>query len=291
MSTTHKLALGTAQFGLNYGISNNNGQINEHEVARILELALENKITTLDTAIAYGNSESILGQHDLHAFQIISKLGEFSTTENIYEWAHNALNGTLSRLKQQKIKGLLLHRPHQLLESDGTAIYSALRKFKEEGFIEKIGISVYGPTEALEILAHFDFDIIQIPFNIFDQRILRPPFLQHAKKRNVEIHIRSIFLQGLLLFEQHELPQKFHRWENIWQDFQEWLSNEGISPLEACVRSAFSISEIDKIIVGIANSEQLKQLVNAAQKPSLQIPSHLSSNDVYLINPINWSKI
>ena len=287
---THKLALGTAQFGLDYGVSNNNGQVDKLEVTRILKLAIESKILMLDTAIAYGNSESILGQHDLHAFQIISKLGEYPAPGNIHKWAYDSLTGTLNRLKQKRIRGLLLHRPHQLLERDGAALYSTLQKLKGEGLIEKIGISVYGPTEAIELLKHFDLDIIQIPFNIFDQRILQSGFLQNTKKRNVEIHTRSVFLQGLLLLGKNEFPQQFHPWRNIWHNFQEWLSNEKISSLEACVRSALSINEIDKIIVGVASSRQLKQLIDTAQKPSLPIPSHLSSNDVFLINPTNWSK-
>lgn len=291
LAHSHKLALGTAQFGLKYGLANMADKVPSDMVAQLLKIASACDITMLDTAIAYGVSEQVLGRYNLTKFEIVSKLPAVpSDCSNVEEWVLEQTIASLKRLKTDKLNDLLLHRPAQLLGTNGEKIYKSILKLKEQGMVEQIGVSVYGPDELSELIKRFDFDVIQAPMNIFDRRMEHTGMLKYLKKTGVTIHIRSAFLQGLLLMPNDKIPVYFAPWAPLIKQYHQWLNQQSLSPLQACLSYLNQHSEIDKIIVGVDNIWQLKQIIAAINTPSIDIPDFLQSVDEGLINPSRWQR-
>jgi aryl-alcohol dehydrogenase-like predicted oxidoreductase len=287
-----KLALGTVQFGLNYGVSNAVGVVSQVEASDILADARSHGIDTLDTAAAYGESESVLGASNIEGWQVVSKLPpEIQGDLSVADWAVASVNGSLARLRQSKLYGILLHRPSQLLGVGGDGLYRALQQLKLEGVVSKIGVSIYDPEELNTLCQYFDFDLVQAPFSVFDRRLVRSGWMTRLAASGVELHVRSIFLQGLLLMKGEERPLKFNRWAKLWCDWHAWLAESDISATEACIRYALSQQEIGKVVVGVQSRGQLAEIVNAASRGALEIPLHLSTDAEALLNPACWSTL
>jgi aryl-alcohol dehydrogenase-like predicted oxidoreductase len=284
-----KLSLGTAQFGLSYGIANSIGQVNLNEVKAILEYALVNGISSLDTAVAYGNSEMMLGDAGVDGWNVISKLPEMPTALS-YGRLKTEVQASFRRLKLTEIHGILLHRPGQLLEPNGQKLYDLLQRLKQEGLVKKIGISIYDVQELAQYDSIGHFDIVQMPFNLLDKRPIEAGIFKKLSDQGTEIHVRSIFLQGVLLMTANQRPKKFDRWDSIWQTYDNWLIRENISRLEACLSYVMQTPFIDKIIVGVDSLKQLVDIVNVSTK-SLLPPDELFTNDVMLLNPGNWNQL
>lgn len=287
-----KLAIGGAQFGLSYGIANNTGQVDQVEAKKILEFAASQGIDTIDTAIAYGNSEMCLGAIGLHNYKVITKLPPLpEVCEDVSTWAYENITGSISRLGCNYIYGLMLHHPDDLLGASGRHLYEAIKGIKNDGLVKKIGASIYSPTELDAILSKFDLDIIQAPFNLVDHRLLMTGWLDRLKKYDIEIHTRSSFLQGLLLMPREKIPKQFSRWNSLWDYWSDWLQERNIMPAKVCIDFVQSFEQIDRIIVGVDNLAQLNQLVALSIEPlSLDFPIMIS-NDENLINPVNWSRL
>ena len=276
-----KIALGTVQWGLNYGISNKNGIPSNDEIKSILTFAIESGIDLLDTASTYGNAENRIGNHSSKKFRIVTKLGSIITGSSIKE----EVEKSLKNLKIKKIYGCLFHNANELL--DNRSMWKDIQAQKKEGLIKKIGYSLYHPKE-LEKLLQLNYlpDLIQIPFNIIDRSF--EPYFRQLKEMNIEIHARSIFLQGLLLNFQMMSQNKFSKWNPIWNFYQEWLKNNNLSPLEACIRHVLSYKEIKNFIIGVEQLSQLKQIIVASKKSAIKAPKKLISYDQKLINPLSW---
>ena len=286
---SQKLALGTAQFGLAYGLANETGKVPSDTIEQLLKVASEFNITMLDTAIAYGDSEQVLGVHNLAKFEITSKLPAVPPScLNVEEWIVEQTVSSLKRLRTGKLNDLLLHRSDQLLESNGEKIYKSMLRLKEQGTVDKIGVSIYGPDELSELIKRFDFDVIQAPMNILDRRMENTGMLKQLKKIGVAIHIRSAFLQGLLLMPSEKIPVYFTPWASLIKQYHHWLNQQGISPLQACLSYLNQYSDIDKIIVGVDSIWQLQQIAAAMDTPITDIPDCLKSVDEGLINPSRW---
>jgi len=284
-----RLALGTVQFGLPYGISNTSGKVSNNEVRTILEHAWVSGIGTLDTAVLYGDSEQILGECGVDQWQVISKLPAIpDTCDDVESWTQEVVTHSLERLKIDNLYGLLLHRPQQLLEHQGHVLYRALIRLKKLGLVKKIGISIYNPSE-LEILQpQFQLDLVQAPFNVLDRRLLNSGWLTRLHQAGIEVHVRSIFLQGLLLMEEDKRPEKFFRWHPLWNQWYHWLKEEKLTPVEACLGFVLSYPEIDRIVFGVESVKQLEEILFAAEKMVPMPPATLMTEDVDLINPSKW---
>lgn len=284
-----KLSIGTAQLGSRYGISNIQGKTSDKEAGRILRFAEQVGIETLDTAVAYGESEDVLGRLSVEKWNVISKLPvvPFDCVD-VKNWGINQVSNSLSRLRVSSLYGLLLHRPSQLLDTNGDKIYQLLQVLKKDGFVKKIGISIYNTSELDVLVKNYEFDIIQAPFNVFDNRLLKSGWLAKLASLNVELHARSIFLQGLLLMPLNNRPARFLRWQDRWLMWDEWLRENNLSPLQACINHVLSIKEIKNIVVGIENLNQLKEVVNSLNDKAPEIPQELYVNDDDLLNPSKW---
>lgn len=289
---TQRLALGTAQFGLNYGIANQAGQVLVCDAATILDCAAAAGLDTLDTAIAYGDSEERLGQIGVNQWQIMSKLPQLpDRSQDVSAWVRSSVMGSLERLKVSCLGGLLLHHPADLLGSQGDALYAAMAELKSIGVVKKIGISIYQPDELDTLLGRMSFDVVQAPFNILDRRLIDSGWLSRLYALGVELHVRSVFMQGLLLMQGSQRPDKFQRWQPLWDEWEHWLSVHQLTPLEACLRYALSFNEIRRVIVGVDTIGQLKEIMTDASGNLPPVPVGLRSTDVALLNPSNWHQL
>lgn len=285
---TNRLAIGTVQFGGRYGVANNSGQVCFEEVKLLIESAKQNGIDTLDTAISYGESENVLGGIGVSDWRVVSKLPSLPDCCNIHDWVEKSVNDSLNRLKVHKLHALLLHRPVELLGKNGKELYRALCLLKKKGMTDKIGISIYDITELDAIFSSFKIDLVQAPFNILDRSLVTSGWLSTLKKNKVEVHARSIFLQGLLLMERTARPKYFNRWQFLWDKWHKWLNDEKIMPLQVCLNFALSYPEIDRLVVGVDKLIQLNEIINSVSKLDNITPKDIVSTDIELINPSKW---
>ena len=286
-----KLALGTAQFGLDYGVSNSFGQVKLLEVKSILEEAKKYNIDTLDTAILYGNSESILGEIGVDQFNVVTKLPPIpKDTSDIDLWVNNQVKSSLKKMHIDGVSGLLLHKSSDLLEASKMQLFDSLCKLKDDGIVNKIGVSIYNPDELDAIESHgIKIDIIQAPFNILDRRLESSGWLHKLNLAGIEVHTRSVFLQGLLLQKKEQRNPYFNKWNNYFKIFDEWVKDTRQTPLGASLNFSNSYKSINKVIVGVQNKSQLTEiLASISQDSQFSVPSELEIDDLMLINPSNW---
>lgn len=291
MTAKNRLAIGAVQFGLPYGVANQSGQVDKDEAALILSYARKAGLDTVDTAIVYGESEQRLGEIGIEQWQIITKLPPMpENLKNVSTWVDESVSASMSRLQISKLRGLLLHDSQQLLGSQGQALYNALLKLKELGKVEKIGISIYSPDELDALLPHFKLDLVQAPFNIIDRRLSESGWLKRLHMYGVEIHVRSVFLQGLLLLENNKYPKYFSRWNTLWAHWHSWLDEQSISALQACLSFVNSHPEISRVIVGVDSLKQLQGILDNIDDTQIIPPKTLQSDDIELINPSRWNE-
>jgi aryl-alcohol dehydrogenase-like predicted oxidoreductase len=286
----NRLCLGTVQFGITYGVANQFGQVPLSEVRAMLQFAKANCVDTLDTASAYGVSEERLGEIGINSFKVVTKLPDMPEgCESIGGWVLEQVHASLARLGLNEVYGLLLHRPENLLRSRGPELYKALQDLKVSGLVQKIGISIYSPSELDTLTSNYRFDLVQAPFNLIDRSLHSSGWLYRLKDLGVEVHTRSTFLQGLLLMAQTEIPHKFSSWSNLWQTWHTWLSKNDVSALNASLSFALSFPEVDRIVVGADSLAQLSEILKCSKLPSnIDLPN-LQNADLKLINPTNWN--
>lgn len=287
-----KLALGTVQFGLDYGVANTAGRVSFGEAREILRIAHQSGIDTLDTAIAYGDSESVLGRLGVDSWKVITKLPAVpDDCVNIEQWVRAQIHASMRRLNSSQLYGVLLHRPEQLLGRMGSEIYRALQQLKYNGVTSKIGLSIYNHQGLETILSRYSIDLVQAPINILDRRLIETGWADKLKQIGVELHARSAFLQGLLLMPATARPAKFNYWDDIWHEWERWLSIENLTPLEACLRYFNNCDCIDKVVVGVDSLNHVNQIMTAADGDLSSLPDFNALQDDRLINPEGWSKL
>lgn len=294
-----KLVLGTAQVGFSYGIANKRGKPSKLEAYKIMQTAVEYNIDCFDTAYSYGTSEEIIGdflqRYKFDHVKIITKLpaltGDYSK-EKIYDLFFTSLH----RLKQKSIFCYMVHSVADILNDSSCFITRAFRKLKRDGLIRKIGVSVYEKEEIKSILDNFDFDVIQLPFSIFDQRLLKDSILEKLKKKGKEIYARSVFLQGLLFLDKDNLSGKLKKFLVYRNKFERLAERIGLSKEEMALLFVYSKDDIDKIIVGVDNVVQLKRNINILNKLEyFKIISsainfeEFSISDSFFIDPRKWN--
>jgi aryl-alcohol dehydrogenase-like predicted oxidoreductase len=286
-----KIALGTVQFGIDYGVNSVDGQVKPEEVKKILSYARSKKIDLLDTAPAYGNSEKILGKMNISNFKVVTKTRHFDSLEinnNDVKLLNNDFHHSLKDLKQDSVYGVLVHNADDLLKPGAKKLFDQLQELKKSKKIVKIGVSVYNHRQLQSILDSFDIDLVQLPLNILDRRMIDNGMLATLLNKGIEVHARSVFLQGLLLMSEKNRPNKFNRWCGLWKIWHEWLNDNQMSALEATINHTTSMPEIAKVLVGVDTTDQLKEIVTASSRVLPDIPPEMFTSDVDLLNPSNW---
>jgi glutamate-1-semialdehyde 2,1-aminomutase len=286
-----RFALGTAQFGLHYGVANGFGPVTREDASAIIALARASGFIALDTAIAYGNSEQRLGEIGVQEWQVISKLPPLpGSVRDVEPWVRNAVLGSLRRLRIPKLHGLMLHRSLQLLGPRGAALHQALMALKEDRKVDKIGVSICSPEELDALWPRFPIELVQAPFNIVDRRLVTSGWLKRLHEAGTEVQIRSVFLQGLLLMPADKRPEAFHRWQPLWAEWHRWLDTEKLTSVQACLGYVLSQPEIDHVVLGVDNLPQLREILASAHKRVIVPPKTLMSTDQNLINPTLWER-
>ena len=284
----NRIVLGGAQLGLPYGILNGGETLSREEVARILDMAVDHGIDSIDTAIAYGQSESIIGETSQNRFNIISKLPPLPVDiSNVSEWVHSQVQGSLSRLKCTSLDALLLHRPQDLTGAQGVELYAAIKSLMAEKMIDRFGVSIYSPDDLEGIIGTFDIHVVQAPLNVFDRRILG--VTDQLSALNIEVHVRSIFLQGVLIASPQDRPQRFEPWSEHFALFDEWVRSSGVSAMACCMGFALQQSGIAKLVIGTTSAESLDEIMNSIPNSVLEVPTHLQSSVEQLIDPRIWN--
>jgi len=284
----NRIVLGGAQLGLPYGILNGGETLSREEVARILDTAFGHGIDSIDTAIAYGQSESIIGETAQNRFKVISKLPPIpSSVSNVSEWVHTQVDASLSRLKCTSLDALLLHRPQDLTGIHGAELYDAISCLKIEKIIHRFGVSIYEPDELANIIEKFEIDIVQAPFNVFDRRILG--VINQLAALNIELHVRSVFLQGVLIAGPAGRPQRFESWSEHFALFDEWVRSTGMSAMSCCLGFALQQPGVAKLVIGATSAESLAEIIASVPSAHVDVPAHLRSSIEKLIDPRVWS--
>ena len=278
MSGIDKLVLGTVQFGCQYGI-NSAGRPSKEMVSQILKEAYDAGIRKLDTSSAYGDSEQVLGEcapKDAE-FEIVSKFPKGIGPIN------EAIEGSLSRLGAKKLYGYLLH--HFELYKENNALWDEFRRLKDEGKVSKIGFSLYTPEE-LELLIKnkVEFDLLQIPHNIFDRKF--DPYLKNLAEAGVEIHVRSTFLQGLFFKDRETLPEKMQPLKKYLLALDEYSKAQGLSISELALNYNIQNPYIAGVLIGVDNVEQLRTNINSVSDKVVNLDIVVKEQE--LLNPVNW---
>lgn len=293
-----KLALGTVQFGLNYGISNKEGKTPFEEVVKIMKYAESVGIEILDTAAAYGESEKVIGEATKNnkKFKIITKIPPFQSdkiSDKEVQQLETIIQNSLNKLKRDKVYGIMFHNVNDLFKENGKRLYYKLVELKSMNLVEKIGFSVYDGKEIDRLCELFPFDIIQLPINVLDQRLLKSSHLAKLKEVGVEVYARSIFLQGLLLMDLENVPKYFEPIIPLLREYHEMLHKNDMTLLDGAIDFAKNISEIDYLVVGVNNLEQLIEIKKSfeCERKIVIDYTRYACFDTNFIDPRKWKKV
>lgn len=296
-----KLALGTVQFGLDYGISNRTGRVSVSDAAEILAEAAARGITLLDTAPAYGSSEAILGDltADTGAFDIVSKTPVFGGAEidnGARDLLKRSLDQTLAYFGGRPLYGMLVHHGTDTLKVGGEKILHLLADYRSEGQIERIGISVDRVEELDDLLGNFDFDIVQVPLNIFNQKLITGGYIDRLQARDVEIHARSLFLQGLVFMSPEDLPRSLRSAADPLRRLQAMSDDTGIDICTLAISYVTNQTGVSYGIVGVTTKTELIE-IDRAWRRSRTAPhilgldlTQLAITDAIVTTPSRWNE-
>jgi aryl-alcohol dehydrogenase-like predicted oxidoreductase len=283
-----RLVIGSAQIGMNYGLFNNK-KISHKEFKRIETLVIKSKINFVDTATSYGDSENIIGNSKLKNLNIITKIKlPNKKIINVRNWLFKEISKSLSKLKVKKIYGVLIHNYKDILGKNGKNYLLSLQELKRKKIIKKIGISVYDSIELKKFWKFWKPDIVQVPFNIFDNRILDSGWLNILKKSKVKVFARSIFLQGLLINDDNCIKIN-KKYKILLNKYKNWCLRNNISPIHGCIHFVKQFKKFDYLVVGFNNYNQLKEIIDSFKRKQVIIPKKFSTNIINLIDPRKWN--
>jgi aryl-alcohol dehydrogenase-like predicted oxidoreductase len=270
MTALARLGLGTVQFGLDYGVSNRIGRPDEREIAAILARAAAAGVGVIDTAPAYGEAEVLAGRHlpSGHQLRIVTKSP--ALTGATIEARHgqqvlDSLAASLDRLKVGAVHGFLVHHSDDLARTGWQHLVDAMREARARGWTSRIGASVYNSDQLALVESRFRPEIVQLPLSVLDRRPIASGMLARLKAAGVEIHARSVFLQGLLLMKPDELPEFFAPLRQTIGRLRETWTQRGLSALGGCLAFALQQPEVDAVIVGVNRLSEFEQIETAVR--------------------------
>lgn len=288
------MILGTAQLGMDYGVNNHNGQPSTQECFGILDAAKEGGINMLDTAEGYGASEKIIGDYlnkNPHAFDICTKLSV--ELENSISAVQENVKERLSALRTEQLSCCYLHRFEQ---SKNPKIIEGLVSAKEENLIERIGISIYEPSELEYISSGLSktVDVVQIPINILSFAAWKEA-MDDALSNGLILYARSVFLQGLFFMDPHSKIVSKLGASNLIHEIRKRASLLNISLAQYCYEFISSLPQIADVIVGCESKQQLQENLGYAIPPSQNFEPErefalheFSAIPTSITNPSKW---
>jgi aryl-alcohol dehydrogenase-like predicted oxidoreductase len=277
----NKLGLGTVQFGQAYGVSNTRGQVPAKEVDEIVAKAGKAGIALLDTAASYGAAEKVLASLDTRPFRVVTK------TLALKHGLDAVVAGVRQSARMLYIDTLLVHQAADLNGPAGDEFWQVLRRLQDEGLFRRLGISAYVSDDPVALAARFRPDVMQLPFSLLDQRLLADGTLARLADMGVEIHARSVFLQGLLFLER--LPEKLQHAAPYFKTMRQRIRDAGTTPLSAALGFVLSRPEVSYGLVGVTNLTSLDEIIAACshELPDLDWPS-LALDDEVALTPTLW---
>lgn len=293
--TTSRLGLGTVQFGQDYGISNTSGQTTREEARVVLDLAGRAGVPLLDTAAHYGASETVLGgllPTLEHAFRIVTKvpsLAQFSGQAKVDAFV-SSVEQSFLRLGVPRLHGLLLHDAGDLMGEEARDILSYTSELKQHGSLARFGISAYVEADVDAVLEQTPIELLQVPLNVFDQRLVHSGALSRFSALGLEVHIRSAFLQGVVFMQPESLPAHLIPLAPQLRSFHAACDEAGISPACGALGYVLTQPSVAAVLMGVNTSSQLQELLQcAAQAEQLALPwASFAANDTTSIDPRRW---
>lgn len=289
MSGLQKTILGTVQLGLNYGINNRVGRPSLEVSHSILQYCLDSGITNLDTANAYGESLQVIGQFaGKNNFKIHSKFVLSSDKS-----ASGGLEKSLATLKLDSIEGFSFHLFDDLISVEK----KELIELKENGKVKKLGVSLYSVEQFEKALDYSYIDLIQLPFNLLDSSAEKINLCKRAKDLGKEIHVRSIFLQGLFSMNSNTIPMKFDKVKDALQCLETFCKEGDWSLLQLALAYPYQFDFIDGVVIGMETLDQAKEnisLIQNQRKIDAKLLKKIQSikvDDVTMLNPSNWGRL
>lgn len=288
-----KIGLGSAQFGMNYGITNNSGMLKTDTVHQLIDISLSNKIYFLDTSPSYGNAEKIIGKHpNVHQLQICSKIDPIDSNKILPQHIYDLevkVETSLKNLNVTKLDTLLVHGPEDFLKDGNNLLFNSLVELKKKGLVENIGASVYTSEQVNKIINLFEIDTLQLPINLFDQTLVRNGCIKNLYKKGITIHARSIFLQGLLLCNPESLSNFFDPIKPNLKAFHKYCFEKNTTPLSLAIDYVKSLQNVDMSIVGVTSESELNEIIIANVKNTKSIDwSVFHIDNRQQTNPISW---
>ena len=291
MRINQRIGIGTVQWGQGYGLGSKNGSVPIDDLDRIVKKALEENVSCIDTSQNYGIAESLIGQYVKGAIPVVTKITVMADKTKLvdaYRDLHISINRSKKNLKTKQLESFLVHNP-DFLKSNNVQVYiDALKKLKDNNVVKKIGISVYNEQEITSAIKLMSPDIIQVPINVFDQRLLKNGLLNEIKNNNCEIHARSIFLQGLLLLRCSELNNFFKPIATKIQNWQDFCKKENVSCTTAALNFIKNIDQVDVAIIGINSYQQFEQNLSNYKKDFNFDSSPFAIDNDRFIDPRKW---
>lgn len=282
----NKIAIGTAQFGMVYGITNSRGKIPASEVGDILERASA-ALTELiiDTSPRYGDSEQIIGR-------LLQERGLRATlvtkTPRSADQIISTFVASLDRLRVDKVYGVIDHNAQTLLSEDGDKAFKALDRLRKDRCVTKIGASVYNASQIETLLDRYSVDLIQVPLNILDQRLIDSGHLRRVKDRGLELHARSVFLQGVLLNPPPEVDSRLQRLGSPVRALHDAARARSLSPLQAALGFVLGRPEVDRAVIGVTSLAEFEEVLAAAAPLTIPFPRRFGLTDPDLLDPRSW---
>ena len=300
MNKVHALTLGTVQFGLDYGISNNNGKPSEQNVAEILDAAFNGGVHCLDTAYAYGDSENVLGNYlinSTNSFNIITKIPKIDDVEVTKDILWSYLNKSLNRLNQKTIFGLMIH-DFDTFKNNKNVILDFFKEIVSLGIVLKVGVSVYSSEQALKLCEYPIINLVQLPLNVFSFNIFTDGIIDKLYDLDYSIYIRSVYLQGLFFLSNEMLDSRVPGSKSYIMKLREISLKYKHSIPEIAFKFVRDIlGNKASMVIGVENKVQLKENINIFNSASLpvelieDIKNNFSNISDQITNPVNWRNI
>ena len=277
-----RFVIGSANFTQKYGADST--KISNHEVKKILNLAKNNNIYKIDTAEAYLKREQVFKKLNKN-FQFYTKIIPDQNWTSL-EFCQQKLENHFKYFNTNKVEVIFFHDIKILFTKNGKKIFENLQNLKKKKFFHKIGLSIYDTDSLNYMTSNYDIDIVQCPYNVLDKRILNTGWFDKLKKLEIEVHARSIFLQGLLVNKSVYKKKYFKKWKKQISQWFTLLENNRISPIDYCLSDILN-SDFDKVVIGINNFDNLKEIINF-KKINMNKILNLKIDDIKLIDPRKW---
>jgi aryl-alcohol dehydrogenase-like predicted oxidoreductase len=285
-----KIAIGTANFGMQYGVANSQGKLSKNSVAEILGLAKSLGVTCLDTANAYGESQKVLGEFGVRDWRVVSKISSIPRDcEDVRSFVRAEIDLILTSLNLSEFDTVLVHNPKDLMGNVSEIVYEELQKAKSRGQVEKIGVSIYDPSDLESITSRFQLDVVQAPINVFDSRLQDSGWLDRLVSMGVEVHARSVFLQGVLLSAIAQSNDFFKPWKTTFEKWNRFAESSGTSAMMNCIKHVNSYDKVTFAVVGVDSAQNLSEVFDAFTARPQRINEDNFGVDSQLINPARWS--